>query len=190
MGNRKHTFAPGEYYHCYNRGTEKRKVFQDAQDYDYFLKSLTAYNSQTVLGKLRLHTKTDNLESPVTILSYCLLPNHYHLILKNNVDNGISKFMQRVSGGYTMYFNKKNERSGALFQGTFKSTYVSSDQDLRQLLAYVSLNYKIHNISNEQLYRCGINNKDTLVRGLTSNKGVENMDEIIEIIKERRLNLD
>ncbi len=189
MANRKHSFAEGEYYHCYNRGTEKREVFCDEQDYAYFLKALYAYNTSKVFGKMKLtiHKKQEN--PPVHILAYCLLPNHYHLVLRNNTDQGISKYLQRVGGGYTMYFNKKYNRSGALFQGTFKSKYVASDQDMRHLLAYVSLNYKIHSIKNPSLYRAHLNMDEPLVRGLTSELDNDSLNEIVEIIKQKRLDM-
>ena len=189
MGNRQQPFASGEYYHCYNRGTDKRTVFADAQDYAYFIKSILAYNTESVLGKIKRHdTQQPENDTPITILAYSLLPNHYHLLIRNNVDDGMSKFMQRVSGGYTMYFNNKHKRSGALFQGTFKSKHVVSDQGLRQLLAYVYLNNKIHNITDKLKYRSYLKENETIVRGLTSTN--LNMEEIVEIIKEQRMSFD
>lgn len=190
MANRSHIFAENEHYHCFNRGVEKRVIFCDQQDYIYFLKSLRAYNTTTSLGKLRLYTNTDNNEPLVTILSYCLLPNHYHLLLRSNTDGGISKYLQKVSTGYTMYFNKKYERSGSLFQGTFKSKYISNDKDLRQVLAYVFKNNYVHGITDEALFRSSINTKDALVRGLTSNFDEKQQMEIALIIKEQRLTVE
>lgn len=186
MSNRKHNFAPTEHYHCFNRGVDKRNIFLDQQDYIYFLKSLRAYNSSEVMGKLRLQESKQSTDPPVTILAYCLLPNHYHLLLRNNTDGGISKYLQRVAGGYTMYFNQKYERSGSLFQGTFKSKYIASDQDLRQLLAYVKYNYQVHSINDVNLYRSSINTNDNLVRGLTSNFHDTQQKEVVEIIKNLR----
>jgi REP element-mobilizing transposase RayT len=169
MGNRKHQIAVGEHYHCFNRGVEKRNIFCDQQDYVYFLKSLRAYNTEETMGKLRLYENKASKNPPVTILSYCLLPNHYHLLLRSNLNNGVAKYLQRVSGGYTLYFNNKYNRSGSLFQGTYKSTHIETDQDLRQLLAYVNFNFKIHNLTDPSLYRHSLNTSDALVRGLTSN---------------------
>lgn len=76
----------------------------------------------------------------VEIVAYCLMPNHFHLLVREIEDNGISKFMQKVTTGYTMYFNRRNDRSGALFQGKFKATHVADDRYLRYLISYIHLN--------------------------------------------------
>lgn len=190
MAIRNHLFAPEEYYHCFNRGTDKRDIFMDAQDYIYFLKSLRAYNSTRVLGKLRLHDKDDKDEPLVSIVTYNLLPNHYHIVLREEVEGGISKYLQRVGGGYTMYFNNKNERSGALFQGVFKSKHLTTDQDLRQVIAYVYKNHIIHNISDPEKYRSSLNTNLDIVRGFASNLSDDKLLEIAEIIKLSRLDLE
>ena len=185
--------APKEFFHCYNRGTDKRLIFSDQQDYVYFLKSLRAYNTEHTTGKLRLSEqleKQDGQRQPlVNIVTYCLLPNHYHLVLENVVDGGISKYLQRVSTGYTMYFNKKYGRSGSLFQGKFKSKHIASDQDLKQIIAYVYLNHRVHNLIDEKLFRSSLNTKLDIVRGLASNldEMQTNFNEIVDIIKLLRL---
>jgi len=186
MPIRKFTFAPGEYYHCYNRGVDKRVIFTDSDDYSYFLRSLRAYNTSKVSGKLRLNENREAVDPPVTILAYCLLPNHFHLLLRCNTEAGIGKYLQRVSGGYTMYFNQKDSRSGSLFQGKFKASHIESDQDLRQTLAYVAHNHLVHNISDPALYRSSINTRDTLVRGLASNFTSNFQVEVVDIIKTMR----
>lgn len=188
--------APQEYFHCYNRGTDKRTIFEDQQDYIYFLKSLRAYNSCHATGKLRLSEqieKQDGLKHPlVNIVSYCLLPNHYHLVLENLVEGGISKYLQRIGTGYTLYFNQKNQRSGSLFQGKFKSKHITTHQDLEQVTAYVYLNNKIHDITDPMLYRSSLNTALDVVRGLASNleEMHSNLKEIAEIIKLSRLDLE
>jgi len=190
MGNRKHTFSEQEHYHIYNRGVDKRDIFCDQQDYVYFLKTLRAYNTEKRLGKLRLHDNQPPENPPVTMLSYCLLPNHFHLLLRNNIKSGISEYMQRVMGGYTMYFNNKHDRSGSLFQGLFKSKHIDTDQDLRQILAYVHLNNVVHDLHDVSLYRSSLNTKDPLVRGLTSNFSTTEQYECVKIIKELRDGFD
>jgi len=187
MSTRLEIFAPEEIYHCYNRGVDKRNIFMDQQDYVYFLKMLRHFNTSQVLGKLRLLENQKPISPPVTILSYCILPNHYHLLLRcNDNSGGISKYMQRVGGGYTMYFNQKYKRSGALFQGKFKSKYIKSDDYLRNILAYITYNHIIHDVYDTSLYRSSLNTKDELVRGLSSNFSQENMHEVVSIIKELR----
>ena len=99
--------------------------------------------------------------------------------------------MQRVGIGYTLYFNEKNERSGALLQGAFKSKCIVSDQDLRQVVAYVQYNNLIHNITDTSLYRSFFNTTSAVVRDPNSNlEDPSNMLEIVEIIKEQRLSFD
>ncbi len=187
MATRLHAFVSGEIYHCYNRGVDKRTIFQDQQDYVYFLKMLRHFNTTEVLGNLRLLESHNPINPPVTILSYCLLPNHYHLLLLCNDDEGgLSKYLQRIGGGYTMYFNQKYERSGSLFQGKFKSVRVDNDAYFRHILAYVRYNNLVHDIHDKTLYRTGLNTNDEIVRGLSSNFTDENMREIVTIIKEIR----
>jgi len=136
-----------EIYHVYNRGTDKRPIFLDAKDYERFLslmhlsngtKSVHMSNYQGLtLVELLILEKGEPL---VDIAAYCLMPNHFHLLLHQKVDGGISKFMQKLTTGYTMYFNTKHERSGALLQGTFKSKHAGEDRYLRYVLSYIHLN--------------------------------------------------
>ena len=86
------------------------------------------------------NTSIDRTEPLVEIGAYALMPNHPHLILKQVADGGIARFMQKVFTGYTMYFNLKNKRTGALFAGTYKSRHISNDQYLKQAISYVLLN--------------------------------------------------
>jgi len=82
----------------------------------------------------------DKKDSLVDIGAYCLMPNHFHILLKEKTENGISKFMKKLSTGYSMYFNKRYERTGRLFEGTFKSVHADSDEYLKYLFAYIHLN--------------------------------------------------
>lgn len=82
----------------------------------------------------------DKGESLVDIISYCLMPNHFHILVKEKMENGISLFMQKLTTAYTMYFNKKYNRSGALFQGKFKARHTTNDNYLKYLFAYIGLN--------------------------------------------------
>jgi putative transposase len=140
------SFAPGEFYHIYNRGTDKRKIFLRAQDYLRFLSLLYIANSTlTVDLKQQGSTLSEILatnkgESLVDICAYCLMPNHFHIILRENRDNGISKFMQKLTTAYTMYFNKLNSRTGSLLQGRFKAEHANNDEYLSYLIAYLHLN--------------------------------------------------
>ena len=139
-------FAEGEFYHLYNRGTEKRKIFTDAIDYQRFVSLLYLSNSQRPVDvKLQGASLKEVLEvnrgTPIVAIgAYCLMPNHFHILAKEITQGGISKFMQKMTTGYTMYFNKRNERTGTLFQGRFKASHASSDTYLKYLFAYIHLN--------------------------------------------------
>lgn len=140
---RKHTFEIGEYYHIYNRGTDKRDIIIDQNDLSRFFQSLVEFNTEQTIGSIYENSFRKELGSPtsklVSIIAYCINPNHFHLILTPLVDKGIEKFMQRI-GGYTKYFNEKYERSGVLFQGKFKSKHISDNRYLLHVSAYVNMN--------------------------------------------------
>ena len=144
---RKTTFSLGENYHIYNRGNDKRITFQNKADYDRFIALLYLCNS---VKNIRLsdypNVKLEKLlaikrgETLVAIGAYCLMPNHFHLLIHEKIENGISKFMQKLLTAYTMYFNKKNERTGPLFSGMFKATHANEDEYLKYLFSYIHLN--------------------------------------------------
>lgn len=89
---------------------------------------------------IELFEKVDRGDPLVEVGAYCLMPNHFHLLMREKEKNGISRFMQKITTGYTMYFNKRHERSGVLFQGVFKSTHAKEDRYLKYLLSYIHLN--------------------------------------------------
>ncbi|OGI89911.1 hypothetical protein A3A95_01140 [Candidatus Nomurabacteria bacterium RIFCSPLOWO2_01_FULL_39_18] len=140
MALRKQSFAVDEYYHLYNRGTEKRLIFLDKNDYDYFL--FLMYICNTVKSiKLRDIGKTfDREETIIDIGAYCLMPNHFHVLVREKVKNGISKYMLKLMTGYSMYFNKKYKRTGKLYEGVFKSIHANKDTYLKYLYSYIHLN--------------------------------------------------
>lgn len=137
-------FDSGEFYHLYNRGTDKRDIFVTNGDYDRFIALLYLCN-QTKRIELTKSGVDDALDSPrdkqlVSIVAYCLMPNHFHILLQEKTKNGISLFMQKVTTAYTMYFNRKYQRSGGLFEGTFKARHANEDTYLKYLMAYIHLN--------------------------------------------------
>jgi putative transposase len=137
---RNNIFVTGEYYHVYNRGTDKRKTFLSAADYRRFLDSVVKFNSNKRIVGAFSATKKPLGESIVKVIAYCLMPNHFHFIVQQVQDGGISKFMQKLLTGYTMYFNKCYDRTGVLFQGVFKSKHIKDDSYLLQLSRYIHLN--------------------------------------------------
>ncbi len=161
--SRRITFSPKEYYHLYNRGTEKRNIFLRKGDYERFITLLYLCNSEIpvhiqIQGKtLSELTTLDRGDRLVDICAYCLMPNHFHILAREIKDGGISLFMQKIMTGYTMYFNKRNERSGVLFQGKFRATHADNDAYLSYLISYIHLNPV--KIINPQWKERGITNE-------------------------------
>ena len=146
----KREIETGGIYHIYNRGVEKRKVFIDERDHLRFLSDLFEFNNKNPAINLNYHTKHNNdqylevrlpnRETIVEILAFCLMPNHFHLILKQTEERGITEFMRKLGTGYTNYFNKKYNRVGSLFQGKFKSVGITTDAHLLHLPYYIHSN--------------------------------------------------
>lgn len=152
--SRNYTFASGEYYHLYARGVEKLPVFREESDYERFIQSLYLLNTKKKVDIREIKKdfsegltfgslfEFDRGETVVDIGAYCLMPNHFHMLVqeKDPEGKGVSKFMQKLMTSYTMYFNKKNERTGALFGSSFKAQHVTDDNYLKYLFAYIHLN--------------------------------------------------
>ncbi|MBI2630799.1 transposase [Candidatus Nomurabacteria bacterium] len=147
---RKDAFVPGEYYHIYNRGIDKRIIFKSIHDYQRFMMLLYAANSDQPI-KLDnliniLHKKYEEIFSCdrgkqlVSIGTWCLMPNHFHLLVREEAEDGITQFMKKLGTAYSMYFNIKYQRTGSLFGGPFKSKNISNDKYLKHLFGYISLN--------------------------------------------------
>lgn len=132
-------YSEDGYYHLYNRGVEKRPIFLDEQDYSVFLSYLKDYLSPIDNDDIqsRISNRVKNYSDDISLLAYCLMPNHYHLMLHQQTKNGIIHFMQSLSTRYTMYFNSKYKRVGSLFQGTYKAVHVLTDEQLIYLSYYI-----------------------------------------------------
>lgn len=142
---RKFVFSIGEFYHIYNRGTEKRNIFVDLNDYQRFIKLLFFSNGTKpiILRDIpqgRPLGGINKSEALVAIGAYCLMPNHFHLLVKETSEGGVTKFMSKLSTAYSMFFNKKNNRTGSLFEGKFKASHVDNDNYLKYLFSYIHLN--------------------------------------------------
>lgn len=143
MSQRKFSFVEGEYYHIYNRGNGKREIFLDAEDYLRFTRLLFVANAS---NHFKLHFLKDPVADfergnpMVSIGAYCLMPNHFHVLVTQKSEQGISQSMQKLATAYSMYFNNKYERTGALFEGKFKAELVSDDRYLKYLFSYIHLN--------------------------------------------------
>ena len=152
---RKFDFSIGEFYHIYNRGNGKMDIFLDARDRKRFIFLLLVCNTtkpvviknifrQYIQGRpldqIVKDIKKEKEETLVDIGVYCLMPNHFHLLLHEKIEGGITKFMSKLLTGYSMYFNKKYERTGSLFEGKFKAEHADKNEYLKYLFAYIHLN--------------------------------------------------
>ncbi len=140
-------FAVDEWYHCYSRGIDKRIVFKDKFDYARFKNLLYLCNSASLIQrsavakiKGREIYEVERGDPYVAIGAYCLMPNHFHLLLRELQEGGISKFMQKVGIAYAMYFNMKNDRVGNLFVKPFRAKHISGDGYFKRVAQYIHLN--------------------------------------------------
>lgn len=150
-------FANEHFYHIFNRGVEKRKIFLNERNYQRFLETLHYYQFSEPKPRFsyrnRLHNmrhKTfDNNSKIVEIVCYCLMPNHFHLLLRQIKENGIQEFIRKVANSYTKYFNTKYKRVGHLLQGPFKAVLVETDEQLLHLSRYIHLNPYVAGITKD-----------------------------------------
>lgn len=151
-------FATDEYYHVLNKGVEERNIFVNKEDYERFLEGLEKFNTslpitirqtrstegnplQTCRGLPSVNSADSaNSAKLVEIICFCLLPNHFHLLLKQLVDKGISLFMEKLGTGYASYFNIKHQRKGRLFQGSFKAVHINKESQFLHITRYAHLN--------------------------------------------------
>jgi putative transposase len=138
-------FKEGGVYHVFNQGVERREIFIDDEDKRIFLYYLNVYLTplKQVLSKhphLPLRLQAKNLSEEVEMLAYCLMPNHFHLLIKQKSINGVSKFLKQITNAYTLYFNNKYQRIGGLFQGRFKAVSIETNEQMLQLSRYIHLN--------------------------------------------------
>ena len=152
MGYEKRNVAAGTICHVMNRGVDKRNIFMQQEDYFRFIHDLFEFNDTAPANNLTyfFSKSSKDIAKPyidkkprkllVEILAFCLMPNHYHLLLKPRFDDGIAKFMKKLNMGYAKYFNEKYRRSGALFQGRYKSVTVSNEAHFIYLPYYIHLN--------------------------------------------------
>ncbi|MFH1423480.1 MAG: transposase [Candidatus Nealsonbacteria bacterium] len=158
---RKIQFSNNQYYHVYNRGVDKRDIFIDEKDYQKFLRNLKDFNNKSyyeqrarvIEEKKELSSFLEGFEKVVEVIAYSLAPNHFHLILKQLVDGGVSNFMHKTGTSFTNYFNKKYNRSGSLFQGTYKVIQIQNDNYLLWLSGYINGNIEIHKIEPAEFYK-------------------------------------
>jgi putative transposase len=156
--NRIKVYSEDSYYHAYNRGINKRRIFLDDDDYKVFLNLLKRHLSQ--------EPQTDNkgreykwLYNEIELLAYCLMPNHFHICLYQVSDRAMQQLIGPVSMSYTTYFNKKYGRIGPLFQDTYKASRISDDAYLQHISRYIHRNPKGYELWPYSSYRNYTGNK-------------------------------
>ncbi|MBI5469694.1 transposase [Candidatus Kaiserbacteria bacterium] len=145
---RKIKFSENKFYHLYNRGVDKRLIFVSEEDYSrfeaylYLLNDIDSPRVSNLFAKRKKASVYDNARNDrlVAIGAYCLMPNHFHMLLSPLIEGGVSKFMQKLQTAYTMYFNNKRDRRGSLFESTFRASTIARDQDLKYAVTYIHLN--------------------------------------------------
>jgi len=143
-------YVEGGYYHVYNRGVAKQEIFLNSQDFKVFLKyikeALTEPKIEKVEFSLRGRTfravprPVKHFQEEIVLIAYCLMPNHFHFLLKQNKKDSMISFMRSLITRYVNYFNKKYDRVGPLLQGRYKAILITQDNYLLHLTRYIHLN--------------------------------------------------
>ncbi len=162
MSGRRTPLVNGEYYHILNRGVARQPTFLNKNDYKQALLTLSYYRFTSPPVRLsrfkefsqeernRIVANMQKKEKFAEIISFVFMPNHFHLLLRQSVNNGISHFLSKFTNSYTKYFNTKYNRVGPVFQGVFKSVHIDSDEQLLHLSRYIHLNPVVSAVINEQ----------------------------------------
>ncbi|MEK7461350.1 MAG: transposase [Patescibacteria group bacterium] len=148
MPIRRYPLRTNYVYHVFNRGVAKQTVFHDDLDYLHFIEAIDYYRPRDQKIPLSIYRRNQTpgvknqgfVETNVEILAFCLMPNHFHLMLRQTSENGISHFLANVTNSYTRSYNTRYSRIGPLFQGPFKAVWVETDEQLIHLSRYIHLN--------------------------------------------------
>lgn len=133
-------YAEDAYYHVYNRGVSKQKIFLDKQDYLYFLGLLKRYLDQVDRKQKPNRMEYKCYADDVELLAYCLMPNHFHLLLYQKTCNGMPDLLKSVSVAYSMYFNRKYKHAGSLFQQRYRAVLIENDAQFAHISRYIHMN--------------------------------------------------
>lgn len=151
MGVRKDQIVTGEYYHIYNRSIAGYKIYNSSRDYQRFVNSiiyylnpipkvsLSRYLEYTPVKKAEL-IKFKKGKKLLDVVCYCIMPTHFHLLIKQNRDDAIATVMANIQNSYTRYFNTKHKRKGPLWESKYKNIHIESDEQLLHLTRYIHLN--------------------------------------------------
>jgi REP element-mobilizing transposase RayT len=137
--NREKDYVPDSYYHVYNRGLNKGDIFKDDRDYAVFLSLLKRYLGSEIIKDKNYHVY-ESLRDRVELAAFCLMPNHFHLLIYQHDSTGMTDLLRRACTAYVSYFNKRYGRSGPLFQERFKASRITKDEYLQHISRYIHLN--------------------------------------------------
>lgn len=152
MPRRKIPLVTSELYHVFNRGINRQSIFITKRDYQRAIETIDFYRHASLSLRLSYFLRLDAQKKEdiiqvnklrnkhVEIHSYCLMPNHFHFLLRQTTEQGISKFMSNFQNSYTRYFNTKNKRDGSIFLNQFKAIRIESDEQFLHLTRYIHLN--------------------------------------------------
>jgi len=172
-------FYKNTFHHLYNRGVNKQVIFRDKNDYQYFLRKLREYKEKW----------------SISILCYCLMPNHYHLFVRQTThDKSISKFVSELGNSFTKGMNKKYKRSGVLFEGKVKSKWIEDETYFKWVIKYI-----LENPLKAGLARHAIDyefssakeliggNDETITDLITLKSYFESLNSLKEFVMDRKL---
>lgn len=143
MPSRLTPFVNNEIYHVFNRGVAKMRIYNNTYDYRRFLRTVLYYQllgPKPKFSRFMPNSSKLNTTKITEIICYCFMPNHFHFLLKQVEENGITEFISKLSNSYTKYFNTKNQRVGPIFQGEFKSVHIETNDQLLHVSRYIHLN--------------------------------------------------
>lgn len=157
MPRRKEKLGTGNIYHVLNRGVDQRTTFEDNQDFLRFLNLLAyylqgqrlPYSQAQRAQRLDMHTRSESGPRLVKLLCFCIMPNHFHLLLHQECDGGISRYLQQIENGYARYFNTRYRRTGHLFSGQFRAIRIYTDEQFLHVTRYIHVNPHVAGLTRD-----------------------------------------
>lgn len=155
--NRIKVYVPDTYYHVYNRGWNKTEIFRDAEDYGYFEELLSRHLSIRPVKDTKSRERR-HLRKVLDLVAYCLMPNHFHILVYQREERAITQLTSSVLTAYTMYFNRKYKRRGSLFESTYKAVPIIEGAQIMHITRYIHLNHRDYRNWPHSSYQDYLNN--------------------------------
>ncbi len=184
------SYTKNSYYHIYNRGIGDQQIFLDEEDYTTYYYYLFVYlasleRSARRFKDIPMRLAHKNLSSDITLISYCLMPDHFHLVLHQKSEDGVTKLMKQLTNAYTQYFNQKYKRVGSLFAGRYKAAHIPTTDTLIHLTRHIHLHPVLAKLSLTPEYAWSSYSEfaDPTPRNLASTKTILNIFPSIYMYK-------